>query len=277
MERVLAWKYRNVHEQIVVSPRVRLRLGIHIGHTLDRVLLQNDPRVLEVWVFLNVGLVEIVDLALGRKVELPKASRARDARQAGLTERVIDSSLLSWGNRWVWDVTLAHKDRVQHIEGLDVLGCIFLRTSVCEGPEDDGLLEVSLRTEAVHPGKDKTHISDIGDLEVHAIVAELRRLGTVSVQLVHHVQQGLELVLSKEDILVVPGVGSPRPDLCGEACHDAKVVAGSSHGPEQILVLLFGSLHSRAIGENNVKLDESIADQAVHALGATMATSKSRT
>jgi hypothetical protein len=93
-------------------------------------LLHDHPRVDELWVLVDIFLIQLVDLALGREIKHLKTGSCRNTLQAGFAQRVVDSGLHGGRNIRIWDVAIVIADITKVIEWLEIRLCVLLRARV---------------------------------------------------------------------------------------------------------------------------------------------------
>jgi hypothetical protein len=80
------------------------------------------------------------------------------------------------------------------------------------------------------------------------------------VKVVQRLKHSLKLILRPHVVVVVPCIYFAWENPEFETCHNPKVVSRTLHGPKQIRIACIVDPDHRAIGQNNIQVNEIIAD-----------------
>lgn len=94
---------------------------------------------------------------------------------------------------------------------------------------------------------------------------------------VEGVEDRFEVFPPPQIVVVVPRVGAPGEDVQFEAGDDPEVVARALQPPQEIAVAGFVDTNRSPVGQNEVELPDVVADHAVKALMASVASPETGT
>lgn len=252
-----------VDEEVVGAEGVGGGVGIDGGDARGGVaLVDDDARGGEGGALGDAAAEGVEDLLLRRHVvDLQAGGRDgadgvfRFAEEAGFARALDD------GDGRVGDVALGVPDGVDGVEGGEESFGVGRGAAVGEGPADAGL-----------------RLGDAGvEVELAEVEGHVDGVGAVVVEGVEGVEDRFEVLPPPQIVVVVPRVGAPGEDVQFEAGDDPEVVARALQPPQEIAVAGFVDTNRSPVGQNEVELPDVVADHAVKALMASVASPETGT
>ena len=247
------------HQMAVRAEGVGGAGGVPGLDRLGRVAFVHDARPrCEVCVLSQALLEAFVDEALGRQV-VDSQERGRGAfHGAVLADGVGHAVALRVGDtrvRHVVHLLIGGFDSIEWSENL--LGLVG-SPAVGKRPKENGLVS---RYGGVHE-------------ETSDVVGHVDGSCAVPMKLIEGIEDRLQLITTPDVVVIMPGVRAPGEDIHLEARDDTEIVTGPFHTPKKVAVARCVDADGGAIGQDNVKLQHIVANQAVQTFLATVATPK---
>lgn len=247
------------HEVVIVTERICRASRVDSEYSGSGIAFVKESCPSSELGVLCSSLLEIfIYLALDLEVVFLETRSSGDPPTPWLAYEVVLGCSLDHRNFGICNIALLFPDWIERIDRSKELLGVFGLSAVNKIPRDDRL--------------------GFADGRIHEEVVQIEGhrdwCFAFAVKLVHGSEDGFEFVTAPDVVVVVPGVWSTRINLHLDARDDAKVVPCTLHGSEKITVLLLIDSNLGTVGQDDVELQNIVADEDVETFVPAVASTK---